>query len=632
MAILSALLLRLGYYYQLISITTIFISSFIIFLYTSKSHKRIFYLLISLTLLLFAASVYCIAHWEDWGAPPLGSFSDKKLKGAGKILILVPHQDDELNIVAGLLENVEDKSKVYIGFSTNADTTRGTKNVTRLKEALQVASFYGIPEKNIIFLGYGNEWDPNRSGKWGETYKHLYNVEDPNEIWPSLSGHTATWGAEGLVPFSPNTPYTRNNFTNDLKSLISSLSPDTIICIDFDLHPDHRALSLTFEKVMGDLLQSNRQFTPVVLKGFAYSTAWLGEKDFYTLNPQSTKNTQGNSHMNEVNYYQWKARLRFPVCREALNRTLSGNSVFRAFRLYKSVLNSSGDSALTMINADRIFWWRPTSGILYRAKFSADSDQAHVDQLHDFMIVDSCSVSDFSKEPFDHGWCPNDGRGIVHVSLEQPSPISEIRLYDHVDEKRNINNAEIKLSNGLVIETGPLPKDGAPLIIPTNTTDAIEHFTVTILSSTGRGAGLAEIEAYCNPPTHPFNISKLMDSESNFMYHYYTPEDGAISFSIYHSNESKRENITVLNDDFPLRPDTKGLYHCQITQGASAKIKLLEEGRILDEVTISNPSILQRCFLGFQQKIDPYMSKRTPYEQRNYYSDFIQFYIKQMVQ
>lgn len=629
-ACLTALLLHLGYYYQSLSIISTFALIFSALLYTSKWHIKSFYFLTASIFLFFALVVYLVMRWEDWGAPHPDSFTEQKLNSAGKLLILVPHQDDELNIVAGLLEDIEDKSKIYIAFSTNADTGRGTKNVTRLREALRVASFYGIPRENIIFLGYGNEWDPNRSGRWGEPYKHLYNVEDPNAVWPSLSGHTETWGAEGLMPLKPNTPYTKNNFKDNIKYLISSIHPDTIICIDYDLHPDHRALSLTFERVMGEMLREDTQYTPVILKGFAYSTAWLGAKDFYSFNPQSTKNTQDSRHMCEVNYYQWKDRLRFPVSRRALNRTLSGNSIYQAFRQYKSVLPSSGDSALTMINSDRVFWWRPSSGLLYNADFSVDSDIEHASQLHDFMVIDSDDVGNFSKKPFDHGWCPDNGLGSIHVTLDQPSTITEIRLYDHVDENRNVKNAVINLSNGTTIETGPLPDDGAPLIIPTNTTDIIDHFSVTITSSTGQGAGFAEIEAYRDTPFHPFRISKLMDRESNFMYHYYTPQDGEVAFSIYQSNSPQLNTPVVLDGDSPLQPDSEGYYHCRLTKGASTRIRLLSDNELLDEVTISNPSILKRWALDLQQKIDPFMSKRTPCEQRNYYSDFKHFYLKKI--
>ena len=69
------------------------------------------------------------------------------------VLLIVPHQDDDINLMGGMLEEyVRYKSDIRICFYTNGDFEVSAE--TRLNESLKVAEFYGIPEKNIIFMGY----------------------------------------------------------------------------------------------------------------------------------------------------------------------------------------------------------------------------------------------------------------------------------------------------------------------------------------------------------------------------------------------------------------------------------------------------------------------------------------------
>lgn len=75
------------------------------------------------------------------------------------VLLIVPHQDDDINLMGGMLEEyVRYKSDIRICFYTNGDFEVSAE--TRLNESLKVAEFYGISEENIIFMGYGDRWNP----------------------------------------------------------------------------------------------------------------------------------------------------------------------------------------------------------------------------------------------------------------------------------------------------------------------------------------------------------------------------------------------------------------------------------------------------------------------------------------
>ena len=67
------------------------------------------------------------------------------------VLLIVPHQDDDINLMGGMLEEyVRYKSDIRICFYTNGDFEVSAE--TRLNESLKVAEFYGISAENIIFM------------------------------------------------------------------------------------------------------------------------------------------------------------------------------------------------------------------------------------------------------------------------------------------------------------------------------------------------------------------------------------------------------------------------------------------------------------------------------------------------
>ena len=103
---------------------------------------------------------------------------------AKKVMVLVPHEDDEINLAGGVIEEyLKHGSEVYIVFSTNGDGDErhdmSKLGNVRIGEAIKALSVLGVPEKNIVFLGYGDGWD--KSGA------HIYNAP-ANETLRSRAG------------------------------------------------------------------------------------------------------------------------------------------------------------------------------------------------------------------------------------------------------------------------------------------------------------------------------------------------------------------------------------------------------------------------------------------------------------
>ena len=86
-----------------------------------------------------------------------------------RVLVLVPHQDDELNIAGQILPTFLNAGyECKICFSTNGDGFKSNGTV-RLKEAMEVADNLGVGRDNLVFLGFDDSMGPDHP--YGRTSK-----------------------------------------------------------------------------------------------------------------------------------------------------------------------------------------------------------------------------------------------------------------------------------------------------------------------------------------------------------------------------------------------------------------------------------------------------------------------------
>ena len=67
-------------------------------------------------------------------------------------VILVPHEDDEINLCGNVLSKIVKKFNTYVIFSS-IDVNPKMAAV-RKQEAINSCHIFGIPSKNVIFLGF----------------------------------------------------------------------------------------------------------------------------------------------------------------------------------------------------------------------------------------------------------------------------------------------------------------------------------------------------------------------------------------------------------------------------------------------------------------------------------------------
>ena len=100
-----------------------------------------------------------------------------------KILILVPHGDDEINLIGSTLAGLaRQKCQIKCAYLTNGDF--GFNGETRLTEALNALKILGIAEEDVIFLGFGDSMNHKQF--------HIYNCPS-NDIISSSAGIRHTY-------------------------------------------------------------------------------------------------------------------------------------------------------------------------------------------------------------------------------------------------------------------------------------------------------------------------------------------------------------------------------------------------------------------------------------------------------
>lgn len=144
-----------------------------------------------------------------------------------------------------------------------------TPNIRR-REAVKSLSTLGVKEHDIIFLGYPD------GGVHGENAVYIYGDSDNFTV----RGRHETYGTKAAPDFCMaahgfHRPFTREGMIQDMEDVVLAHKPDAILCIDYDVHPDHRACSAAFETAIGRILQRpGNKYFPVIFKGFAYKTAF----------------------------------------------------------------------------------------------------------------------------------------------------------------------------------------------------------------------------------------------------------------------------------------------------------------------------------------------------------------------
>lgn len=401
-----------------------------------------------------------------------------------KILLIVPHQDDELFVGGGLLKLFADSGnyEIYVVFTTNGDFFPWEGEV-RLRESLRVLTeLYGIEDKNIFFLGYGDCW-------CGDT--HLYNLPGSQAVRSSC-GRSETYGIAGhedyrQIQSGKHSVYCRDNFKADLKDLLSDIMADIIISVDYDKHPDHKAASLMAEECIGEMLKEHPGYQPLVLKRFAYDGVWKGKADFFDLLHRRTVLSQL-----EASPYLEEDRICIGMPPECSTPYLRHNFLYRGAKYYRT--QEVWQKADEIINIDEVYFRRNTNNLLYEAELTASSGQTGF--LRDFKLYDCGDVLQKDFVLKECAWIPDetDRARKLHIHFKQPQTIAQINIYALGDPGHDKLEGEFVFDNGARLQTGSIGLTGKKNKLTLESKSGISDIDFYITDCEGSPVGITELE------------------------------------------------------------------------------------------------------------------------------------------
>ena len=477
------------------------------------------------------------------------SFKYRDFFNGDTVMVIVPHEDDEINVAGATIYGaIKEGLHVFLVYVTNGDFQY--KADIRYKEVTRMASIMNLPMENIHFLGF-----PDNSGK------ELLATRD--RVFINHAGFSETHGSYGIIDYPTQymggpLSYTYNNLVLAIKDIIGRFKPSTIIAIDEDVHVDHQLTSIAVEESICKVVKENSNYTPKVLKSFAYDTDFESINDYYAMHLQSTVQNRAwivadflstNNPM-----LLWEDRIRIPVPPDCRSLSLVGNPMFRALGAHMS--QSSYKHGPKLINGDQIFWQRRTDNLVLHATVTATS--GNISKINDFLRYDSYDVTKKIANPEDYTWIPDDTdqESTVTIRFDEPTEIKYINWFENVwflnDIGQALQGTTIKTSTGLEINIPPYyyPHFEVFPYIKKYIFEqpiTIDWISFTVMKPKGVMSGISEIEIY--PPNNQFPTYCHIVCNEQFAYDWVVyPGESLPSISVYGDSVIDNKDFTFFVD------------------------------------------------------------------------------------
>lgn len=431
------------------------------------------------------------------------------------MLVLIPHEDDEINLAGTVIYQARKSGiRVICAFLTNGDWKY--PGLVRIKEAIKALAVLGVKKEDVLFLGYPD------GGVHGE--RNVF-VHGQKEALKGRNGRKETYGIGSHEDFSMqyrgyHQSYTWNGMIEDVKDVILCYKPSLILATDFDSHPDHRLCYFAFLSAMREILSENQSYRPEILMGFCYSTGFEGTKDFYdkhllssVINEQQIWNT---AYETDNPPYEWKKRIRFPVAEDCRN-LLKNNIIFKALCCHVS--QKAPARAVRLVNGDQVFWRRRTDNLIYNGKVSVSSGEKKY--LYDFMMMNVHNLTDKKPVIEDYLWIPDpdDKEKWCRCDFDVPQHIEAVAFYGNIDEENRILRGRLTFSTGYSCMVGPFRKQGHENLVTVPVQNGVKWVKFEVLESEGTGAGISEWEILGKQEAS-FSILQIC-ADDHFAYDWY---------------------------------------------------------------------------------------------------------------
>jgi glycosyltransferase involved in cell wall biosynthesis/LmbE family N-acetylglucosaminyl deacetylase len=439
-----------------------------------------------------------------------------------KVLILAPHEDDEVLMCSGIITHaLKNGADLKVVVATNGDS-KGRKNaLIRMRETVRAMKYLGLSAANIVFLGYGD----CKQGK-SRFLTLLYEAATDDTLVSSQVG-THSYSIPEIPEYhyqkyGVHARYDRATFRRDLESLITEFNPDHIFVSSlYDCHPDHVGLyRFTVESII-NIKRYNPKFSPIMHEYLIHPhkiddywppsphsrlatvkpeiLATLTEIDDYW--PNREPNSSPLAPFSKPDGFEtrtvlsWDKREIFFVPLNMQKMPRSKNKKYLTISKYRSQRPTHNNNYLySYVKSDEFFWSKDFANIACLANVSVSSENTATDQLG-IKAIDGL-IDGYPRFPGNEWATMKETAGAwIRLSWPQVHTVNKIILYGHPNPQNNITSATLDFSDGSSIQVGALPEKGNDYEISFEP-KRIEWVKLTINAANGENTGLSEFEVY----------------------------------------------------------------------------------------------------------------------------------------
>lgn len=416
-----------------------------------------------------------------------------------KILVIIPHEDDEAAIAAGIIHRgILDGDSVKVAIATNGDCNGVNQSlgILRINESISAMEVLGLDKSNITVFGYADTGGFEPWTRYTDSFLYrLYHAASDTTVLSSNFGNSQTYGASGILEdyhyqqTGTHASYTRQNFVNDLTSYIGNYMPDRIYTTSaYDLHGDHAYINVFLTQILMGLIAENPGYAPVMYESIVHSTQ--GDVDWPVIDSDPTPMQPFTAPANLAQTpLVWENRVSVPLPGDMLTIPRSTNMKNVCLRAYSSQYNSYIGS---FAKADEIFWAKDFSNLAYKASITASSSSTGASAA---CIADGL-IGGYEQLPDCDWMAANETTGAwVQMSWSEGQSIKKLVLHGCMDSASAVTGGTLSFSDGTSITVGALPAYGKPLMVPVDLNN-ISWVRFTVTGASGESVGLAEWEVY----------------------------------------------------------------------------------------------------------------------------------------
>lgn len=280
---------------------------------------------------------------------------------ADRILVIVPHSDDEALLTAGVIRSAVLEGKhVSVAIVTNGDyqATDHRLAEVRIRETRRAMHVLGVPAEQLYFLGYADTGMPCE-----ESFLYaLYNSEE-TVLHPS-SCSSSTYGISGyqedyhFLRTGSHGAYTKMTLCEDLDALLEEVRPQQVFTTScYEMHGDHIALCWFMRDAICRWVQRCGAPRPELFEGIVHSLA--GDENWPPVTEEMPDMTPPPG-LEQTTPLRWKDRVRFPLPPDLCGQEARKSGKYALIRSYESQMKEDEEGVIDFLTAfakaDEIFW------------------------------------------------------------------------------------------------------------------------------------------------------------------------------------------------------------------------------------------------------------------------------------